>query len=293
MHRGFIKLHRKIKDHWLYEEKRKFSKFEAWIDLLMRANHKDTKVVLGNELIELKRGQFITSELKLMEAWGWGKSKTRDFLKLLENDGMIVKKSDRKKTTITICNYSVYHDYENENRPQSDHEKRELENSRCIENGKIRPQTDHDKASYDNDYSESSRKIRPQTDYEQTMNRLSSDTEKNDKNVKNDKDMSRFKLKFETHHLKLAELLFREIKRNNPKAKKPNLENWANTFRLMMERDGREGKEIQDLILFSQRHEFWHKNILSADKLRKQFDRLTLEMNSKQNDDRFIKEVNF
>lgn len=249
MQRGFIKLHRKIKDHWLYEEKRKFSKFEAWIDLLMRANHKDTKVVLGNELIELKRGQFITSEFKLMEAWGWGKSKTRDFLKLLENDGMIVKKSDRKKTTITICNYSIYHDYEKENRPQ--------------------------------------------TDYEQTMNRLSSDTEKNDKNDKNDKDVSRFKLKFETHHLKLAELLFKEIKRNNPSAKEPNLENWANTFRLMMERDGRAGKEIQDIILFSQRHDFWHKNILSADKLRKQFDRLTLEMNSKQNDDRFIKEVNF
>src|SRR5699024_9047311 len=99
---------------------RVFSKFEAWIDLLMRANHKDNKVVLGNELIDVKKGQFITSELKLMESWRWGKSKTRNFLSLLEKDGMIVKKSDRKKTTITICNYSVYHDNEKENRPQTD-----------------------------------------------------------------------------------------------------------------------------------------------------------------------------
>jgi len=119
---GYIKLYRSIQSHWLYQEKRKFSKFEAWIDMLMMANHKDNKVVLGNDLIEVKRGQFITSELKLMERWGWGKSKLRSFLELLEKDGMIVKKSDRKKTTITICNYSVYQDNETKNRPQSDRE---------------------------------------------------------------------------------------------------------------------------------------------------------------------------
>lgn len=88
----------------------------------------------------------------------------------------------------------------------------------------------------------------------------------------------RSKYKFETHHMKLAELLFKKIRENNPNAKKPNLESWANTFRLMMERDNRSGKDIQELILWTQRHHFWYKNILSADKLRKQFDRLILEM---------------
>jgi len=92
------------------------------------------------------------------------------------------------------------------------------------------------------------------------------------------------KLKFETHHMQLAELLFKKIKENNPNAKDPNYESWANTFRLMMERDNRTGKEVQDLILFSQQHHFWHKNILSPDKLRKQFDRLQME---KQSDDGF------
>lgn len=120
-HKGWIKLYRKIQDHWLYQEKRKFSKFEAWLDLLMMASHEDKKFVLGNELVEIKRGQFVTSELKLMERWKWGKSKLRSFLEILEKDGMITKKSDRKKTVITICNYSIYQDYETENRPQSDH----------------------------------------------------------------------------------------------------------------------------------------------------------------------------
>src|SRR5699024_2895331 len=76
------------------------------------------------------------------------------------------------------------------------------------------------------------------------------------------KSTSRSKLKFETHHLKLAELLYKEILHNNPQHKKPNLESWANDFRLMMEIDKREGKEIQELILFSQSHDFWYKNIL-------------------------------
>jgi hypothetical protein len=118
---GWVKLQRKIQDHWIYQEKRKFSKYEAWLDMLMMASHKNTKFVLGKELIELSKGSFITSELKLMERWSWGKEKVRSFLKLLEDDQMITKISDRKKTLINICNYCIYHDYEEEIRPQTDH----------------------------------------------------------------------------------------------------------------------------------------------------------------------------
>ncbi|MCR6096896.1 hypothetical protein HXA31_20265 [Salipaludibacillus agaradhaerens] len=102
--------------------------------------------------------------------------------------------------------------------------------------------------------------------------------EKKEKIEKKDINNKRSKLKFETIHLKLAELLFKKIKENNPNAKKPNLESWANTFRLMIESDKRDGKEIQDIILWCQSHHFWYQNILSADKLRKQYDRLKLQM---------------
>ena len=78
----------------------------------MRANHKDTKVLLGNELIEVKRGQFITSIRKLCDEWNWSNTKVKNFLKLLEQDEMITHKSDTKKTVITIVNYGVYHDRE-------------------------------------------------------------------------------------------------------------------------------------------------------------------------------------
>jgi DNA replication protein DnaD len=93
------------------------------VDLLLLANHKDNKTVLGSKIIDVERGSFVTSELKLMDRWGWSKSKVRKFLTLLENDKMIVKKSDSKKTTITIVNYSFYQDKETTEEPQKDHRK--------------------------------------------------------------------------------------------------------------------------------------------------------------------------
>lgn len=118
---GYIKLHRKIKDCWLWDGK-PFDKRSAWIDLLLSASHQDTKFLLGNELIEIKRGMFVTSELKLMNRWGWSKSKVRAFLKVLENDSMIEVFTDKKKTTINIVNYDLYQDSETTKEPQKDHE---------------------------------------------------------------------------------------------------------------------------------------------------------------------------
>ena len=119
---GWVALHRAIQEHWLWKEK-PFSKGQAWIDMLMMANHDDNKFLLGNELVEVKAGSFITSELKLAERWGWSKTKVRSFLNVLQNDSMIVKKSDRKKTTITIENYSVYSVYKTTEKPQKNHKK--------------------------------------------------------------------------------------------------------------------------------------------------------------------------
>ena len=93
---------------------------------------------------------------------------------------------------------------------------------------------------------------------------------------------SRSKLKFETQHLKLAKLLYKQIQNNSPKYNEPDLEKWANEFRLMMERDKREGKEIQDLIIKTQSDNFWKKNILSPSKLRKHYDRLVIEFEENQ-----------
>lgn len=118
---GWISVHRQIQDHWLWKDK-PFDRRSAWIDMLLLANHDNNKFLLGNELVEIERGSFITSELKLMDRWGWGKTKLRSFLELLQNDGMIIKKSDNKKTAITIVNYSEYQPRQTTDKPQTNHE---------------------------------------------------------------------------------------------------------------------------------------------------------------------------
>lgn len=119
---GWIALHRQIQEHWLWSEK-PFSKGQAWIDLLMLANHSDNKFLLGNELVEVKCGSFITSELKIAERWGWSKTKVRAFFELLQSEQMIVKKSDHKKTTVSIVNYGTYSVLETTEKPQKNHKK--------------------------------------------------------------------------------------------------------------------------------------------------------------------------
>ena len=160
---GWISIHRKIKDHWVWNEK-PFSKGQAWIDILLMANHADKKILLGNELIEVKRGSFITSEKKLMENWGWGKEKVRKFLQVLQDDGMIDKKSDHKKTTINVVNYGFFQDGNSQSRPLSDQEQTDN-----------RPSADQEQT--DN---------RPSADQEQTVSRPSADTNNNDNNKNNE-----------------------------------------------------------------------------------------------------------
>ena len=118
--KGFIKLHRDIEEHWLWNDK-PFDKRSAWIDLIMMANHDENKVVLGNQLYEVKRGQRITSIRKLGERWGWSREKVTNFLELLESDGMIQKKTDTKKTLLTIANYSKYQNRQDTEMTQKGH----------------------------------------------------------------------------------------------------------------------------------------------------------------------------
>ena len=114
---GYIKLYRKIKDCWIWETD-KANYQTAWIDLLLRANHRDTKIAFGNEFIELKAGSFITSKRKLGEVWKWSNTKVNNFFELLEKDNMITVKSDTKKSLITIVNWELYQGFDDEETSQ-------------------------------------------------------------------------------------------------------------------------------------------------------------------------------
>lgn len=110
---GFILLHRSIQNHWLYEEKRVFSRYEAFTDLLMMVNHKDNKILQDGELVEVKRGERITSIRQLMDKWQWSNTKVKKFLDLLQSDNMIeYEVTPKKKTLIKIVKYHEYQGFQ-------------------------------------------------------------------------------------------------------------------------------------------------------------------------------------
>lgn len=73
---------------------------------------------------------------------------------------------------------------------------------------------------------------------------------------------------------KLSALLLQYILKHLPNYKKPNLQRWSEIMDKMMRIDNRDYDEIVKVILFTQQDEFWRSNVLSANKLRKQYDTL-------------------
>ena len=121
---GWISLHRKILENPILNRSRVYSNFEAWIWLLLKANHKDNKFALGSEIVVVKKGQMITSQKKLCLHFKWGSTKLRTFLKLLKNDNMIELETTSKATWITINNYCKLQDNQNVNKSQTKRKQR-------------------------------------------------------------------------------------------------------------------------------------------------------------------------
>lgn len=107
---GWIAIDRKIKDSCIWSLD-PVNKFQAWMDILLRASHKDVTVGFNGRPYHLKRGQFITSVRKLSIEWNWSKNRTTNFLNMLEQEGMIERDSRTLTgTVITVVNYSLYQD---------------------------------------------------------------------------------------------------------------------------------------------------------------------------------------
>lgn len=102
---GWISLHRKVKEHWLWKDP---VKFQWWIDVLLSVNHADTKVNLGNKLFECKRGQSVKSYKTWGEGWRVSKDTAKNFFRLLETDKMVSLENLVKSTRLTVCNYDTY-----------------------------------------------------------------------------------------------------------------------------------------------------------------------------------------
>lgn len=116
MHRGGIFLLRKIRLNPLWQDK-PFTQGQAWVDMLLQANHKDADVLYRHDIYHIKRGQFIRTERDLAGDWGWSRSKVTRFLNLLRRCNMIVTETAPKANLITISNYNELQKLRTNNEP--------------------------------------------------------------------------------------------------------------------------------------------------------------------------------
>lgn len=82
----------------------------------------------------------------------------------------------------------------------------------------------------------------------------------------------------------LANFLFEKIREFKKDFKQPKLDKWTKEIDRLIRVDKRDPDRIRQVIEFSTKHNFWQRNILSAEKLRLQFDKLEIEMGKTQED---------
>ncbi|MDE6007712.1 MAG: hypothetical protein K2G90_00715 [Muribaculaceae bacterium] len=99
---GWIALSRDLEHHWLWHNPRHF---QMWVKMLFLCQWEDGAVMIGKSRVEVKRGQFATTMRILSSHFQCGKQCTMDFLKTLEEGGMIRKEIFPKYTLITVLDF--------------------------------------------------------------------------------------------------------------------------------------------------------------------------------------------
>jgi len=230
-------------DNPLYKQKRKFSKFEAWIDILLSVNHREGKVLIDYSVETVNRGEFITSEVKLANKWNWDRKTVRKFLTLLQQEEMILKSSTKRWTSITVINWD----------------------------------------KYQLDGQEVGQEVGQGVGQDRDRGLDTNKNDKNDKNDKKNNISSKVFADDAQELLLAQKLKTLILSNNPKARVPDNLQKWAYEIDKMIRLDKRTPKEIESVIEFSQNDSFWMANILSVAALRKQFDKLYLQSKRQRN----------
>ena len=107
MNEGWICIYRAIQDDPMYFAE-PFTRMQAFIDLILIANHERTTFFKRGIKVTVERGQTVRSEDELALRWKWSRGKVRRFLVELENDTKIVQQKTRLCNCISIVNYDKY-----------------------------------------------------------------------------------------------------------------------------------------------------------------------------------------
>lgn len=133
---GWIKLHRKLLDSPIFQNEKLFKVFAY---CLMKTSHKDHTQLVGRRVVELEKGQFVFGRKRASEELRLKESTVRDYIKLLENLGTIVVKSDNKFSVITVVNWAIYQSMEENSDSKNDNKsttnQQQINTNKNVKNG--------------------------------------------------------------------------------------------------------------------------------------------------------------
>lgn len=215
-----------------------------WIRLLVLAGKTN-----DDGLIYIQRNMPYTEEM-LATLFGKNVNTVRLALTTLANFNMIDLSSDG---LIAISNWEKHQNIEGMDKVRLKNAER---------NRKYRERKRQERLKLENDVSVTSR-------------------DGTDKDIEEDKDTDKEekKGKYSDEHLRLAKKLQSNLTEDFPKEmNKVDIEKWADTIRLIEERDKASIEAIEYVINWLPTNEFWFGNIRSAKKLREKFEKLKFEI---------------
>lgn len=159
---GWISLHRKLMDNPIYSNA---FMLKLWIHCLMKASHKEHKHLVGNQMVKLEPGQFVTGRHALAVEFNKGAKKDEvvsaitlwRWLKSFEEWQMLNIKTTTKYSIVTVINWSEHQQNE-----------QQMNNKRTTDEQQVNTNNNVNNANKENkDDDKASTKINPFQFYEQ------------------------------------------------------------------------------------------------------------------------------
>ncbi len=105
MDKSWIKLYRNLLYSPIFENEKGL---KIWIWCLLKATHTDRNQLVGQQIVELKKGQFIFGRKKASEELKMTESVIYKYIKLLEKLEMISMMSNNKFSVVTVEKWEDY-----------------------------------------------------------------------------------------------------------------------------------------------------------------------------------------
>lgn len=244
---GWISLHRKMLDNPIVFKDS--DHVAVWVYLLLNATHTELPSLFQGKKITLQPGQLITGRKSISLKLNIAESKVQRILKTFESEQQIEQQTSNKNRLISIVSWSEYQDNEQQNEHQVNNKRTTTEQ---------------------------------QVNTNNNVNNVNNDNKKDNISPKNPKRIYSEDELYYRLAKRFHELAFKNAKDAGTAhlIKEPNYQSWADTFRLMFERDKVKENEIGNVVKFALSDSFYRTIIFSPTNLRKHYLAILTKMNT-------------